>query len=65
MAEYALQKLDTAEEQYQVHNITCKKLPAADASRYLGSYATATAAYNKAMGLYNSVNYCPDCVPAQ
>ncbi len=65
MAEFTLQKLDTEQAQYKVHLIACDKLPGAAEQRYLGSYGNAQAAFNKAVGLFNDVSYCPDCLGAR
>lgn len=62
MAEFLVEKKPTEPATYQVHNIHCSAVSDADAQRYLGSYANAEAAFNKAIGLYSGVDCCTSCI---
>lgn len=62
MAEFLLEKKITEPVSYQVHNISCAAVSQPDQQLYLGSYANALAAFNKAIGLHSGVDYCPDCI---
>jgi hypothetical protein len=45
-----------------VHRADCAQLPATDTLLYLGSYASAEAAYDKATNRLEGVIFCPDCL---
>lgn len=62
MAEFLLEKNDTDPATFKVHNIQCSSVADTQSQRYLGSYANALAAFNKAVGLYSGVDYCPACI---
>lgn len=64
MAEFVLEKTGAESVQYAVHEQHCAQLKGKEALRYLGSYANAEAAYNKAVGWHNGVAYCAECLPA-
>ncbi len=61
MAEFFVNK--QADSDHTVHLSTCGQLPAQEQLMYIGSYASAQAAYKIATGYYPAVSYCPDCLP--
>ena len=64
MAEYVLEKTGAESVQYAVHELNCEQVKGNDELRYIGSYGNATAVFNKAVGWYSGVAYCPQCLPA-
>lgn len=62
MAEFLLEKNDSDPATYKVHDIHCTAVTEPGSQRYLGSYANALAAFNKAIGLHSGVDYCPACI---
>ena len=62
MAEFYLEKSTDKPDTYQVHEQHCTGFDRKDAERYLGSFGNPEAAYYKAHGLFNSVEYCPQCL---
>lgn len=65
MAEFYVTKDAQGNTGHQVHRDNCEKLPLVDTLRYLGSFATARAASNKANGIYSPVSECMDCLSPQ
>jgi hypothetical protein len=65
MAEFYVTKEPHNDTGHQVHRNDCGKLPVVDTLRYLGSFATAQAAINKANGIYSPVTECPGCLISQ
>lgn len=62
MAEFFLNKEAAEPEQYKLHRKECGQLESIGELRYLGSFAMAQAAFNKAKGFYSAVDYCQDCL---
>lgn len=66
MSEYYLSKELDANNTRKIHRDDCQLLPATPAFsaelKYLGSYGNQDAAYSKARGLFDLVEFCPDCV---
>lgn len=60
MAEFYVTKESQSDTGHQVHRKDCGELPIIDRLRYLGSFATAQAATNKANGIYSPVTKCPN-----
>ncbi len=61
MAEYAASPQENTLEAYLVHLQHCPSLAELKNVKNLGSYSSKQAAYNKAAGLYDPVDYCPKC----
>lgn len=62
MAEFYVTNEVVGESGNVVHSKTCESLPDSETLRYLGSFATADAAYNKAKGFCYQVSTCPACL---
>ena len=62
MSEYSASQNEEKQEGYLVHLQSCPSLAEVENPKYLGSYSSQQAAYNKAVGLYDPVKYCPKCL---
>ena len=60
MAEFFLDR--QSEESNIVHRKECATILPNTEFRYLGSFAQAVAAFDKAIGFAKGVTYCPDCI---
>ena len=62
MAEFYVHRQTKDESGHLVHDKDCSAISPASEFMYLGSYSNAEAAFKKASGYYDPVNYCPDCL---
>ncbi len=46
---------------HQIHKSNCVALPDFNTLKYLGSYASASAAQSKSRGYFDQVSFCPTC----
>ncbi|SMF28337.1 hypothetical protein SAMN02745866_01815 [Alteromonadaceae bacterium Bs31] len=63
MAEFYLTLEQVEEKSHLVHKDNCTVLPVMETLRYLGSFASGEAAYNKSRGIFNAIDFCPNCIP--
>lgn len=62
MAEFYVTNESIGEAGNVIHSTTCESLPDTETLRYLGSFATSDAAFNKAKGFCYQVSNCPVCL---
>lgn len=65
MAEFYVNQTPSDQHGHLVHNKDCAILSNEEKTKYLGSFSTAQAAFNKAKGFYDPVTYCPDCLKTE
>lgn len=46
---------------HQMHREGCSQMPARDKQVYVGSFATASAAFSVVPLIWSPVSYCPQC----
>lgn len=61
MALFFVDAEPSATQGHRLHREGCTQLPAAAQQVYVGSYATASAAFAVVPLLYTPVSYCPQC----
>lgn len=61
MAEFFVDRAENAENTRLLHKKNCADIANDETHRYLGSYATVSAAHKKATGYYHKVDNCPKC----
>lgn len=62
MAEFYVHREPQPDTSHLVHDKDCGEVITTGKFMYLGSYSTAEAAFKKATGLYDPVDYCPNCL---
>ncbi len=62
MAEFYVHRQPSSENSHQVHDKDCTAISPAKDFMYLGSFATAQAAFKKASGFFDPISYCPACL---
>jgi len=61
MALYFIDTEKKADAGHQVHREGCSKMPAKESLYYVGSFATAKAAYDVSPLIYSPASCCPEC----
>ncbi|MAS26591.1 MAG: hypothetical protein CMI08_17355 [Oceanospirillaceae bacterium] len=61
MALYFIDTEKKGDAGHQVHREGCAHLPEKDKLYFVGSFATAKAAYDVSPLIYSPASYCPEC----